>query len=166
MKRTGFVFSGLLMIVCVLATHVATLQGGVVITGDVTPPLPWSSQTKAVIGETTHGTLRVDAGSLLSTGNAILGNYWLGVGDATVAGSGSNWTLYHLVVGNGGKGTLTVDAGGEVSTSYCGIGHWSDGLGAARVSGMRSKLTVGGGSRWAAEAWERLTSKPEAMCRA
>jgi fibronectin-binding autotransporter adhesin len=116
MKRTGFVFSGLLMIVCVLATHVATLQGGVVITGDVTP-LPWPSDTYALIGYRTHGTLRVDAGSLLSTFIAVVGNDWLGVGDATVAGSGSNWTLYHLTVGSGGKGTLTVDAGGEVSTS-------------------------------------------------
>ena len=143
MKRTGFVFSGLLMIVCVLATHVATLQGGVVITGGVTPPLPWSSQTYAVIGDRTHGTLRVDAGSVLNTGSADIGLYGPAMGEATVTGTGSMWTISGNVnVGVQATGALTVQAGGQVSSENGYLGWHSQGT--AIVTGTGSKWTNAG----------------------
>jgi len=139
MNRTGFVFSGLLVIVSVVATDVSKLEGGIVVTGDVTPPLPWSSDTSPHIGGfLAPGTLTVDAGSVLHTGTVYIAPQ-RGEAEATVTGSGSKWTvLGGLNVGLYGPGALRVEAGGEVYSENGYVG-W----------GARSTATVTGtGSKW------------------
>ena len=143
MKRTGFVFSGLLVIVSVLGMHIDTLQAEVVITGDVRPPLPWSTSTNAFVGYVSYGTLTVDGGSHLYSYNASLGglNRVISWGEATVTGTGSTWTvIYTLTVGRGTSGRLNVENGGQVASAHGEVGV--EGQGEVTISGSDSNWTI------------------------
>lgn len=93
------------------------VRSATVITGDVTPSLPWISSTDAKIGNTGLGTLTVSAGSVAHSDDVFLG-YAVGAsGSALVAGVGSQWNNSgNLYVGYEGTGDLTVLNGGSVST--------------------------------------------------
>src|SRR5262245_50284791 len=94
------------------------LPGATVITGDVTPALPWSSSTNAKIGINGAGTLTVNAGSGLTSRDGTLGVNAGSTGTATITGAGSKWTNGpQFYVGYYGSGSLRVEAGGLVSSS-------------------------------------------------
>jgi T5SS/PEP-CTERM-associated repeat protein len=81
-----------------------SLPAATVITGDVTPALPWSSSTQPRIGVTSAGTLAVDGGSVLSSGLGKLGVDPGSTGTATITGAGSAWNnSSELYVGNSGE---------------------------------------------------------------
>ena len=112
-------------------------------TGDVSPadPATWVSNTFAYIGNTSTGTVLVDGGSGLVSGNAYL-SYTSGDGTVTITGSGSKWTNSGtLVVGASGTGTLTIGAGGQL-INYSGyVGNNFGSSGSATVTGAGSKWT-------------------------
>jgi T5SS/PEP-CTERM-associated repeat protein len=120
-----------------------SLPAATVITGYVTPALPWSSLTKPQIGYTGVGTLAVDGGSQLTSGSSRLGLNAGSNGTATVTGAGSKWTVSNtLSVGySDGSGTLRVEAGGQVS-SYLGyLGCNTSSTGTATITGAGSAWT-------------------------
>jgi T5SS/PEP-CTERM-associated repeat protein len=85
----------------------ARLPAATVLTGDVTPALPWSLTTSVSIGSTSAGTLAVDDGSVLSSLDATLGADPGATGTATVAGAGTTWiNNSRLDLGNSGSGSL------------------------------------------------------------
>jgi T5SS/PEP-CTERM-associated repeat protein len=119
-----------------------SLPAATVITGDVTPALPWNFLTDPKIGNTGAGTLTVDGGSQLNSGVAYLGHQSGSTGTATITGGGSTWSNNDaLVVGRSGNGLLHVEAGGQVSSSagYLGINIGSTGT--ATIAGVGSKWT-------------------------
>lgn len=91
------------------------LKAAIVTTGNISPTLPWTSSTYGYVGNTSDGSLLVDAGSKLQAFYAYIG-YNSGVtGAATVTGAGSKWINNTLLVGVDGAATLTVADGGEVT---------------------------------------------------
>jgi fibronectin-binding autotransporter adhesin len=118
------------------------LQGATVITGDVTPALPWSDSTTPHIGITDAGALAVDGGSQVVSGLGLLGYNAGSTGTATITGAGSKWTSSsRLYVGYSGSGALRVDAGGEVRSAQGYLGYETGGTGTATISGAGSKWT-------------------------
>ncbi|MCA9232296.1 MAG: hypothetical protein KDA57_16735, partial [Planctomycetales bacterium] len=99
----------------VLAAFCQLAQAATVVTGDVTPPLPWDASTTVFIGNTDIGTLAVDGGSELESSLAVLGYESTATGEATITGAGSHWTADGILVGIGGSGKLTVEDGGLVT---------------------------------------------------
>lgn len=96
------------------------------------------------IGESGTGTLRVEAGGVVTnSGISRLGLNAGSSGTAVVTGAGSQWNTTGLLdVGNAGSGALTVEAGGVVR---------SDGGFIGRVTGSSGAATVtGAGSQWIA----------------
>lgn len=117
------------------------LPAATVLTGDVTPELPWDYETSPEIGITGVGELVVDQGSELFSGGATLGISPGSTGTATITGAGSAWhnstTLY---VGESGNGELRVNAGGRVRNPYGYLGYEAGSTGTATITGA--------GSRW------------------
>jgi T5SS/PEP-CTERM-associated repeat protein len=107
-----------------LAAFCHSTKAATIITGDVTPPLPWGNGTTARIGNPADGTLAVDGGDQLLSRVAYLG-YGAGArGMATITGTGSKWTNSgNLLVGYYGSGSLTVADGGavEAETIYASL---------------------------------------------
>ena len=127
-------------------TSATTLPAATVVTGDVTPPLPWGTSTDARIGSTSSGTLSVDAGSRLSSNSAQLGYSSGSMGAATITGPGSKWTTstnYFFNVGYLGSGVLRVEDGGEVSGGVASVGDSLGSTGEATITGAGSKWTSG-----------------------
>jgi T5SS/PEP-CTERM-associated repeat protein len=121
---------------------VPRLPAATVITGDVTPALPWSASTDPRIGNTGAGTLTIDAGSQLSSSTAILGAATTAMGTATITGAGSKWTTdFGLRVGDGGSGALLVEAGGQVTNVSGLLAGRPGSSGMATITGIGSKWT-------------------------
>jgi fibronectin-binding autotransporter adhesin len=118
-----------------------SLPAATVITGDVTPALPWDSFTGPRIGDTGAGTLFVDAEGQVISGPSEIGLNSDSMGAATITGAGSKWTNSTLVMGRFGSGSLLVEAGGQVSSGagYLGISIGSTGT--ATITGVGSKWT-------------------------
>ncbi|MDA7903232.1 hypothetical protein N9B31_06175 [Mariniblastus sp.] len=105
----------------------------------------WNSASLSV-GSRGHGTLKVEAG-----GKVVSGNYCDialnsgSTGIATVTGIGSQWNNSGLfTVGNFGDGTLNVESGGVVSNSTGLIGRYSGSTGIATVTGIGSQWNNSG----------------------
>jgi T5SS/PEP-CTERM-associated repeat protein len=128
----------------IISVFCLTLPLGAAITptGDVEPVGTWTSSTTGYIGNTSDGSLLVDAGSVLQSGYTYFG-YNDGVtGAATVTGTNSKWnnTNSSLIVGYNGTGTLRIEAGGQVSSSGVNLGVSSGSYGSATVTGAKSRL--------------------------
>jgi T5SS/PEP-CTERM-associated repeat protein len=120
----------------------ARLPAATVLTGDVTPALPWSLTTSVDIGNTSAGTLAVDDGSVLSSLNATLGDAAGATGTATITGVGSQWINgFPLYVGDFGSGTLRVEAGGQVRSAGGYLGNLPGSAGIATITGPGSTWT-------------------------
>ncbi len=109
-------------------------------TGDVSPtnPSTWDSSTTAYVGYTGTATVRVDAGSGLTSADGYLGYNGGAAGTVTVDGSGSAWNNYGpLYVGYSGSGTLNVTHGSQVTNYSCNgyIGYNSGSAGTVTVDG-------------------------------
>jgi T5SS/PEP-CTERM-associated repeat protein len=127
-----------LAIACSLAIA-PTLPAETIITGDVTPSLPWDSETDAYIGNTGSGTLTVSAGNELALRYGYLGYDSDAAGEATITGPDSQWNSTVLRVGSTGSGTLHVEDGGQVTSIYAYLGHSAGSTGAATISGTGSQ---------------------------
>jgi fibronectin-binding autotransporter adhesin len=114
-----------------------------VITGDVTPALPWGASTLPKIGNTGEGALAVDGGSELMSGPSYLGYNAGSTGTATITGVGSRWfNSSTLVVGYSGSAELHVEAGGQVSGGYAAyLGYNTGSTGTATITGAGSKTS-------------------------
>ena len=90
------------------------------------------------------GTLRVESGATLNTGNIYIGNQAGATGQATVTGSGSQWIgSNQLNVGLRGAGSLTVSDAGVARFGAIDIGRANGASGSVLVESGGS-LTVTG----------------------
>lgn len=77
----------------------------------------WTTAGQVLVGDGGTGTLQINDGGVMRSGQALLGYQNIGVGNATVAGAGSLWdTIGNIYVGYGGSGDLKVLDGATVST--------------------------------------------------
>lgn len=93
------------------------------------------------------GTVTVQNGGTLNTGQARLGFDSAGTaaGTVTVTGSNSRWNASDIYVGYSGNGALNISSGGRVDASgVVSIGECSCTTGTVSVTGAGSLLTVAG----------------------
>ena len=81
------------------------------------------------------GTLSIEAGGQVSSGNGLLGYNSGSIGMVTVTGAGSLWSLGALYMDWSGKGTLNIEAGGQVKSDYVYLGSNNT----ATITGVGSK---------------------------
>lgn len=144
-----FSVNGLL---CGLAVLSAPISAAIVSSGNVTPNVnTWTSTTTGYIGDTSNGSVSVDAGSTLTLRDGYLGYRSRGIGTVTVTGIGSKWINSNsLVIGLAGSGTLIIEAGGEVRSARGRVSITSFGF----YSGSKGSVTVtDAGSKWINTGW-------------
>jgi fibronectin-binding autotransporter adhesin len=115
----------------------------------------WIARGDFDVGDFGKGTLLVETGGAVSSGNYngvvgfVVGNQAGGTGAVTVTGVGSKITNSgHFIVGNYGIGTLTLSAGATVTTTTP-AGSTVDGAIIGGNSGGTGHVTVTGtGSTW------------------
>lgn len=95
------------------------------------------------VGRFGNGTLLVQNGGTVSTGNGTVGDNSDSIGAATVDGPGSMWTMTaELRVGRNGQGTLLIENEGVVSSTNGNLGNGANGDGEVTVDGAGSMWTV------------------------
>ncbi|WP_348935889.1 autotransporter domain-containing protein [Aquabacter sp. CN5-332] len=97
------------------------------------------------VGGHGNGTLTIEAGGTVTSGNSIIGDADGSVGTVTVTGANAHWNLgtSQLQVGILGNSTLTIEAGGMVTSGNGYIGTGSS------VAGPTGTVTVtGADARW------------------
>ena len=106
----------------------------------------WTGSGFFYLGNYGSGTVRIEAGGLVSSSTCYLGRYSGSTGTLTVTGAGSKWTNSStLYVGNSGSGTLNIEAGGAVYSRFYGsIGRATGSIGTVTVTGAGSKWTGNG----------------------
>jgi T5SS/PEP-CTERM-associated repeat protein len=137
------------MLCAVLATVVASVvgsvRGDIVGTGDVVPtnPATWTSVTKGYVGNTSDGSVTVDANNKLETLIGYVGYAAGANGTVNVVGTGSTWTnVYNaMYVGYSGNGTIHVTEGGIISWNFSDLGLNAGATGMVTVDGAGSKWT-------------------------
>ena len=112
-------------------------SGGVTVTG---ASASWTNPSTLTVGSSGTGTLRVEDGGSVTTGNYGYVGYNVGSsGTATVTGADSSWdNSSALTVGNYGTGVLSVQSGGSVTDTTGYLGHESGSSGTATVTGAES----------------------------
>ncbi len=126
-----------------LAIPFSAARAAITPLGDISPatdPGTWTGSTDAYIGNTASGTLTVDGGSQLLSGNGYIGSGSAAAGLVNVSGPGSSWSTGPLFVGNSGSGTLSITNGGNASAAV-GIGCGSGSTGVITVDGAGSTLS-------------------------
>jgi T5SS/PEP-CTERM-associated repeat protein len=139
----GFLISCALLV----AFSAPTARAAITSSGDVIPydPYTWTSSTESYVGKTTTGSLTVDGGSDLLSGDGYVGYNNGSAGTVMVNGSGSTWTNdSYLFVGLLGSGTLNITGSGNVSNTDGYIGYSPGSMGMATVSGSGSTWTNSG----------------------
>jgi len=131
---------------------VSLCEAQITVTGDVNPSSvvnpTWNIGGPLAVGEIGIGNLDIDAGGIVQSDGATIGEEVGSVGVATVTGPESQWNTNSdfLVVGSSGTGTLNVEAAGEVLASGMAIGLGSGSVGEINVTGVGSLLDVTSGS--------------------
>ena len=101
---------------------------------------PWNVLDNLTVGDTSFGTLNVEAGGAVSNSEGYIGKYSGSTGVVTATGSGSQWNNSgELSVGYRGDATLNVEAGGVVSNTHSYIGETSGSTGVVTVTGFGSQ---------------------------
>ena len=104
----------LLFVLVVLASSSlasVTMTGDALPAGAATQPDPWAVGGSLKVGNSSHGTLNVKAGGMVSNSTGRIGNQAGSTGVVTVSGASSQWNNSdRLVVGRSGDGTLIVEA--------------------------------------------------------
>jgi T5SS/PEP-CTERM-associated repeat protein/autotransporter-associated beta strand protein len=78
----------------------------------------WNSPNGLVVGNAGHGSLTIEAGGIVTSGNAYIGKYYPAVGGVLVQGAGSSWNnSSDLTVGYPGSGSLAIADSGEVNVA-------------------------------------------------
>jgi T5SS/PEP-CTERM-associated repeat protein len=124
-----------------LAGSLASARAAITPIGDVEPanPSTWTSSTNGYIGNTASGTLTVNGGNDLLSGNGYIGYGSGSTGLVAVDGAGSAvTTAQFLVVGEFGQGTLKVTNHATVSSVSGQIGEFSGSTGVVTVDGTGS----------------------------
>ncbi|HTJ95535.1 MAG TPA: autotransporter outer membrane beta-barrel domain-containing protein [Pararobbsia sp.] len=103
----------------VIGGGAAGTQGSVIVTGTGST---WTNaaQNTLNIGFSTSGSLLVEDGGLVNSGEAVIGTDLGGTGLATVTGSGSTWNANNIYLGGEfgqATGTLLIEDGGTVNVS-------------------------------------------------
>jgi fibronectin-binding autotransporter adhesin len=136
---------------CALLAAAVGLAAGrtwadVVPTGDVVPataPSTWTTSTSAIVGDTGAGSVTVNGGSTLLSGETTIGNGVGASGTVTADGVNSAWTNSgNLWLGKYGAGALNIVNGGSVSvTGSVFMGYYPGSTGVAMVDGSASSWT-------------------------
>jgi fibronectin-binding autotransporter adhesin len=146
MNRLRYFAYPSVLLFCIVFSSTSA-QAAITPTGNVQPNLPWNTNTGALIGRTSDGSLLVDGGSVLTSLDGNLGFNAGVTGEVTVADPGSQWNLRGaLTVGRNGIGILNIEGGGQVigdATTTPYLGRNAGSLGTATVTGAGSKL-IGG----------------------
>jgi T5SS/PEP-CTERM-associated repeat protein len=82
----------------------------------------WSVGGALIVGGGGTGSLTVESGGLVSSGQGQIGTVAGSTGTATVTGTGSQWSAGIITIGGGGFGALKVTDGGTVVASQIVIG--------------------------------------------
>jgi T5SS/PEP-CTERM-associated repeat protein len=142
-ERSRWTMSSI-MALLVLAGSLPRVRADFVVDGNVDPadPSTWTSTTWCHIGNTSNGSLTINADSDLRSMWAYIGNNAGVTGVATVTGTGSTWNSY-LTIGESGTGTLNITGGGAVgsNSSFGTIGNQSGSVGVVTVDGTGSSWT-------------------------
>lgn len=128
---------------CWFLAPLSTASGAIVPLGNVSPtnPAGWTSSTDAYIGDTSDGSLTLDAGSSLRSSDAYLGNSVGATGLVDATGFGTIWNASDLFVGHRGVGTLNITSGAAVNSFTADIGYEAGSTGLVTVNGAGSKWT-------------------------
>jgi len=146
---SGALLRAHLALTCALAVP-ATSHAAITTTGDVSPdPAITTAQDNLYIGESSDGTIRVDAGDTLFSNNAYLGVNAGVHGEATIDGADSSWILEKaLTIGAQGTGQLIVSGGARAELGALRIGFESMLPSEVTVSGDGSQIISGGLQFW------------------
>jgi T5SS/PEP-CTERM-associated repeat protein/autotransporter-associated beta strand protein len=125
----------------------------------------WILSGDFYVGSAGNGTLSIEAGGQVNTGHdGFLGFASSFTGDATVAGSGSQWTIYgNLNVGYNGRGNLNIGgssgSGGLVNARTLILASGSNAEGTCNISngGTLQAQTITKGSGIATFIWNEGT---------
>jgi T5SS/PEP-CTERM-associated repeat protein len=131
------------LITALIGLPASTTLATITSSGDVSPanPATWTTSTFAYIGNTSIGSVGVNADSALNSEFAYLGFSVGASGTATVDGAGSTWTsAYDFEVGDSGNGTLNITNGGTVNSQAIFVAELSGSTGLVSISGPGSKL--------------------------
>ena len=129
---------------------VSPARAAIIPTGDVDPsnPSAWDSSTTGYIGATAAGTLTVNGGDDLLSGESHIGYGAAATSIVNIAGTGSTWTNSRcLCVGGSGSGTLSISGGGAVNNGsdvYIGHNEGSTGMITVDGAGSTCSITYGG----------------------
>lgn len=98
------------------------------------------------VGNSGTGNLNVLNGATLTTSSAAyLGRFVDGVGQATINGGGSNWTVANtLNIGSAGNGSASVLNGGTLTVNALNVGEQLGSIGKLGVSGASAVFTCSG----------------------
>lgn len=144
-KNFGIALASILPVFIVAPALAQTIDGGAVETVPGTHASPWNIGVLSV-GNTSTGTLNINAGGIVSSSSSFIGRQTTGIGTVTVNGIGAQWSAdLGLSVGNFGRGTLSITNGGHVTSitnSYIGVALNSTGT--ATVSGTGSQWNTNG----------------------
>jgi uncharacterized repeat protein (TIGR01451 family) len=104
----------------------------------------WTVSSDLRVGEAGDGTLIVSGGGSVSTGfNGYVARQEGSIGEATVTGAGSRWTMPgFLEVGGVGQGMLNVQTGGLVRVHDVTVGFLPESSGTVTVDGVGARLEV------------------------
>jgi fibronectin-binding autotransporter adhesin len=129
----------------------ALTSGAIMVAGDVDPTYngvddPWDVGGDLTVGDTTTGTMSVDAGAVVTSTNGFIGRELISRGVVTVTGPGSAWINSNwLIVGRKSRGTLNIQGGGYVSNQTGWLGFLPGGVGKVSVTGSGAMWESSGG---------------------
>lgn len=143
---TGFCVARLVAIAAaaLIALNPQSALAAISFSGDVSlnPGVP---NSPVMVGNTSIGSLQIDNGSTLASGQSQIGVQTNGIGYATVMGPHTTWASQAMDVGLNGIGRLDVLQGGIVNVSgQLRVGANSSGNGTLRVDGAGSAVLVNG----------------------
>ncbi len=95
------------------------------------------------VGEAGRGTLNVTNGGDLVSNTATIGYLSTALGDASVSGTGSMWSVGNITIGRSGRGLLTISNGGSLQSGQGTIGSQATGSGEVLVSGAGALWNAG-----------------------
>ena len=141
--RCARLLSLLFLIVLSLIAPLPTSRAAIIASGDIDPsdPSTWTSGTSGYVGENSAGTLTVNGGSDLLSGNGGIGYNSGATGLVTVDGTGSTWSNSGLGIGYFGTGTLNITNGGSVSAGATSVAYGGGSTGIVTVSDSGSTWT-------------------------
>ena len=129
--------------------YAGNVYAGYTSTGDITvqdgASLTAAGELRVGWADGSTGTVNIESGATVTSGNGVIGNEANATGTVTVTGAHSTWTNSdEIVVGESGTGTLRVEAGATVTNAHEGtVGHLAGSHGTVTVTGPGSTWTNG-----------------------